>query len=336
MDASLPAAGRGARTPEKGEVRRPSAGARFAPPRSPEFRHRRGASPPRPERDDHRPDRLANLALSGEDVHRRYSDADVSQTGRPQIPRTISHLLIPALMEFAAVALDDEPALHDEVRSADLLYLDLHLESDTQRSQDQFHEGFGTGLGDAVYECEQGPVSLREPLEDGYEMLSRQQPMMKHAVKRRDRRPRRLAPNGLPHCIVDRYGMRETDVIAGYPMKDCVWGSPIAAPRKVRAHLDVHPCGFEYEDPEQAEEGYAGDPATDVERGLHVFGHISYRVDPVPDPGESTTAYRPGDRVRGQPGLAQVIAAEDLDPVKLAQAVEHSLLLRHSARLPNA
>lgn len=103
-----------------------------------------------------------------------------------------------------AVALDDEPPLHDEVDSTHVR--DLHLRSPPQpeTAEHEPHQRLGSRLCRWIHEVPQAPEAARERTEDLPQIRLVDETTVPVAVQRRDQAPRWLTRCRLDESLDDR------------------------------------------------------------------------------------------------------------------------------------
>lgn len=145
----------------------------------------------------------AHLIRAIEDVFGKRADGRVALARCGDIATAIFLLLLPSLVMSLTVALDDQPAVDDEVDATDAPHFHLQLVCRADLAQHETHERFCARLAAGI---DHG-LPPREAREDLADFRHRGQPHVQHAIDGGDREGRRLAPHGTAEGIEDRDGV---------------------------------------------------------------------------------------------------------------------------------
>jgi hypothetical protein len=153
------------------------------------------------------------------------------------------------------VALDDKPAVDEEIHSADAVDSHLQFHVASQTAQHEADEGLGTRLRTLVEKRPQGSVAPGKVREDVSETVFIHCPEMPRAVESRDRIPRPLAAHRCTECFADRYEHIIGGAGGGTPMSDDLRRRPRSRRAGgVRSELDVQPRTLPYEHAEKSQQ----------------------------------------------------------------------------------
>lgn len=83
---------------------------------------------------------------------RRRSDDDIPPLSQQKIAQPIPLLRLPPGMVCSTVALDDDPAVYEQIHTADAVDLHLHLHRTAQVLEQQTRDALGARLGATVEE----------------------------------------------------------------------------------------------------------------------------------------------------------------------------------------
>lgn len=139
----------------------------------------------------------------GKHVRGEQADGDIAPGESGGVATPVAYLGFPTGVELAAVALDDEPPVDDEVDTADAIDDHLQLWAVTQRAQDQPHKGLDPRFAAPVQETAKHLEPGREPPEDVVDTALVNESDVPRAVERRDGVPRRLTDDGLRERLGD-------------------------------------------------------------------------------------------------------------------------------------
>ena len=139
------------------------------------------------------PENLDHPFRTEEDVLGEQPQSREAESDCGGIPAAVSLVIPPRPVVRATVALDDKPAVDEEIHSADAVDSNLQVHVASQTAQHEADEGLGTRLRTLVEKRPQGSVAPGKVREDVSETVFIHCPEMPRAVERGDRIPRPLA-----------------------------------------------------------------------------------------------------------------------------------------------
>lgn len=181
-------------------------------------------------------------------VLRDHPEGRQSLCGSRSIPSTISPLGAPARVVALAVALDDEPAVDEEIDEADAVDLHLTIEAAAERTKDESHEGLRSGACPGIEQGPEAPEPSWKGREELIEIVGIEHTEMERGVDGRDRDPGRLADHGIVDGVerLDDEGVR-IRIAQKFPPVQTV--RPRHRPQACSGcrHMDVNALGLENE-----------------------------------------------------------------------------------------
>lgn len=188
-----------------------------------------------------------------QDVFGDRPDRRVPESGGRKIPAPVAALGGPARMVRFAVALDDEPAVDEEIDASDAGDRGLNLERRPQGPQRQAQEALRSGLRSGVQERSEGPESARKQREYLAQANGIDHTEMQRAVERGNRSAGHLAPA----CLRERLdGIRQQACAGGLgvsPVAENLGGTGGESARS-RCGLNMDPVVVQDEDAEASQE----------------------------------------------------------------------------------
>ena|GEM_PF-4249497 len=202
--------------------------------------------------------------------------------GGGSIPPAIVPLFGPTRVEAGTVALDDEPAVDQEVDPADARDVRLRDKSAPQTSQHETDEGFGTGLGSWIEQATESSVAPRESREELIEVVFPKEPEMKGRVERCDREPRLLARHRVAESVEDLHteGARMRSAGQSSPMHPHSGGRR-RKPRRGRGDVDMEGRTVSNEHPAPSQLRDAGEPPPRLSGRDALLGRAGDAVRPL-------------------------------------------------------
>ena len=233
--------------------------------------------------------RCENGSRIPHDVFADHAQRRVALFGERPIATAVLPLRLPRGVMCPAVALDHEPALHEEVDTTDTRHVHLDVEAASERSQKQPQKRLRSRLGSGIDELPQHPVSTRQRGEQGIEVVTVQHAEPKGRVDRRHRCARRLAAHGLYESVerVDRERSRMRSPMQLAPMeRDQTSDPPVT--RSIRRDVHVERTFLQYEHPKPSELGETRQPAADASRGQATVCCVGAREGATPQSSQRT------------------------------------------------
>lgn len=198
-------------------------------------------------------DLLSHNIRVKQDVFGDRPDRGVPESGGRKIPAPVATLGGPARMVRLAVALDDEPAVDEEVDASDTVDPGLNLKRRTQGAQRQAQEALRSGLRSGVQERSEGPESARKQREYFAQANGIDHTEMQRAVERGDRSAGHLATA----CLRERFdGIREQARGGGPGVSPVAQNLGGPGGKSARSHcgLNMDPVVIQDEDAEASQE----------------------------------------------------------------------------------
>ena len=203
----------------------------------------------------------------------------------------VGPVVIPAAVVGTAVALDDQPAVDEQVDEADVGDRGLQLDVASEAAQDEADKRLDPRLGARVEQVPQAAVRQRKRLEDLGETLLVEEAHVPGAVECRDRDPRRLTADRL-HERLDEGGDGRVICAPGgtpVPHRGCV---RLSDPGGMRIDLHMKPAVVDGEHRQPAEERHAVDAAAAAHGFDDLWVGAARQVGASPRPQQESAAHR--------------------------------------------